>query len=264
VLILLLTFVSFSGCGNNTQDDSRFSDGVVQQLDSAIAQEMRYKDVPGVVVGVWVPGEGEYVVARGKANLETGRKRDLDDPFRIGSITKTFVATAILQLVDEGKLSKSDKPSKWYPDFPNADQITVDDLLRMRSGLVESTSVEILWDAYKKNRLADVSTRDVIERSASKSAQLGHHPDQRTEYTNVNYILLGEIVEKVSGDDLGTYIDRNILEPLGMKNTIYPVEADLPGDLHGYHRDIDRAEPVDTTIINPAPIAGAGAMISDI
>ena len=259
-----MTLVIISGCGNDTQDDSRFSDAIVQQLDKAVTQEMKYNDLPGVVVGVWVPGEGEYVVARGKANLETGEKRDLDDPFRIGSITKTFVATAILQLVDRGKLSKNDKLSKWYPEFPNADQITIDDLLRMRSGLVETISMETVWDAYEKNRLADISTQDVIGRSARTSAQLGYPPDQRTEYMNINYVLLGEIVEKVSGEDLGTYIDENILEPLEMKNTIYPVEADLPGDLHGYHRNIDRLELVDTTIVNPAPIAGSGAMISDV
>jgi D-alanyl-D-alanine carboxypeptidase len=265
MLVLLLALVVF-GCGNDAQDNPHFSDDIVKQLDAAIAQEMKYSDLPGVVVGVWVPGEGEYVVARGKANLETGRKRDLDDSFRIGSITKTFVATAILQLVDEEKLSKSDKLSKWYPDFPNADQITIDDLLSMRSGLVDSTSMEKVWvwDAYEKNRLDDISTSDVIERSASTSVQLGYPPDQRTEYTNINYVLLGEIVEKVSGEDLGTYIDRNILDPLRMKNTVYPVEADLPGDLHGYHHDIGRLELVDTTIVNPAPIAGSGAMISDI
>jgi D-alanyl-D-alanine carboxypeptidase len=140
VLVLLLILVSFSGCGSDAQDDSRFSDDIVRQLDHTVTQHMEENALPGVVVGVWVPGEGEYVVARGLANLETGRKRDLDDPFRIASITKTFVATAILQLVDEGKLSKSDRLSKWYPDFPNADQITVDDLLRMRSGLVDGSS----------------------------------------------------------------------------------------------------------------------------
>ena len=216
--------------------------------------------LPGVVVGVWVPDEDEYVVAKGLANLETGRKRDLDAPFRIASITKTFVATAVLQLVDEGKLSKSDTLSRWYPDFPNAERITVDDLLRMRSGLVdgviEGSDDEFAWEAYKKNRLADLTIRDEIESSVSISAQRGYPPDQRTEYTNVNYLLLGEIVEKESGKDLGTYITRNILEPLDMKNTIYPIEANLPGDLHGYHAEIASVELVDTTIINPAPLGG--------
>ena len=113
VLLVLLSFSALfaaSGCGKDDQGDGRgdgqgdsgFSNDKVRRLDGAIAKQMRENDLPGVVVGVWVPGEGEYVVARGKANLKTGEKRDLDDPFRIGSITKTFVATAILQLVDEG------------------------------------------------------------------------------------------------------------------------------------------------------------------
>jgi len=102
-------------------DAARFSDDTVQKLDEVVAREMQEKNLPGVVVGVWVPGEGRYLVARGVANLETGRPRRLHDPFRIASITKTFTATAILQLIDKGKLSKSDTVSKWLPDFTNAD-----------------------------------------------------------------------------------------------------------------------------------------------
>jgi Beta-lactamase len=119
-----LCVVSFSGCGND-RATPQFSEDIVERLDTAIASEMKYDDLPGVVMGVWVPKEGQYVVAKGKANLETGKRRDLEDPFRIVSITKTFTATAILQLVEEGKLSKSDTLSKWHPDFPNADRITV-------------------------------------------------------------------------------------------------------------------------------------------
>jgi D-alanyl-D-alanine carboxypeptidase len=138
------------GCGDDSggeTDDSanaRFSEEKLQELDSAVAQEMQDKNLPGVVVGVWDPDEGEYVTAQGAANLDTGRGREPDDPFRIASITKTFTATAILQLVDEGNLSKSDWLSTWYPDFPNADQITVDDLLRMRSGIPDPFDKEFL------------------------------------------------------------------------------------------------------------------------
>ena len=124
--------------------------------------------------------------------------------------------------------------------------------------------MDAFWEAYEKDRLAGVSADDVIERAAKSSAQLGYPPDQRTEYTNVNYVMLGEIVEKVSGEDLGAHLDRTILEPVGLKNTTYPKTSSLPGDLHGYHRDIARVEPVDTTVVNPDPIAGAGAMVSTV
>jgi len=230
-----------------------------------LRHQMEYNDLPGVAVGVWVPGEGEYVVARGKANLQTGEKHGVGDPFRVGSITKTFVATAVLRLVEEGELSKSDKLAEWYPDFPNAEKITVDDLLRMRSGIAEGSDIDSIWaEAYEKDRLAGVSADEVIERAAESSARLGYPPDQRTEYTNVNYVLLGKIVEKVSGEDLGAHLDRTILEPLGLENTTYPTTSDLPGDLHGYSRDIARVELVDTTVVNPDPIGGAGAMVSTV
>ena len=192
-------------------------------MDGAITKQMREEDLPGVVVGVWVPGEGRYVVAKGKANLKTGEKRDLADQFRIGSITKTFVATAVLQLVEEGKLSKSDKLSRWYPDFPNAEKITVEDLLRMQSGIVGPEGEP------KQYR----STEEVIEASAKQGILFGT-PGQRTEYSDINYILLGEIIRKVSGNDTGDQIEKSILEPLGMKDTVYPTNNDLPGDLHGY------------------------------
>lgn len=200
-----------------------------------------------------MPGEGEYVVARGKANLETGEERDVDDPFRIGSITKTFVATAILQLVDEGKLSKSDRLAKWYPDFPNADKITVDHLLSMRSGIVDP-SEEIEQFA---------SPQDAIEASARAGGAF-LPPGQRTDYKNINYVILGDIVSKVSGDDTGDWIHESILKPLRLKDTIYPTDKNLPGGLRGYTLNISTGGLQDATGFNTRPVGGAGAMVSDI
>ena len=90
-LLVLLLLACLSGCGNEEREAPRFPDDVVKRLDEAVADQMEYNDLPGVVVGVWVPGEGEYVVARGEANLETGEKRDVGDPFRVGSITNVWV-----------------------------------------------------------------------------------------------------------------------------------------------------------------------------
>jgi D-alanyl-D-alanine carboxypeptidase len=258
VLLGLLSFLAlFSplGCGNDGQRVSGFSDDTVERLDRAIAEEVQENNQLGVVVGVWVPGEGQYVVARGKANLKTGEARDLDDPFRIASITKTFTATAILQLVEEGKLSKTDKLSKWYPDFPNAHKITIEHLLRMQSGIYDPNYADIIG-RY-------TSPEVVIEASARRDIVFGT-PGQRNQYTNINYILLGEIISEVSGKDTGDQITEGILEPLGMKNTIYPTNNDLPGDLRGYSFNLSTWGLKDTTDLNPTAIDGAGAMISDI
>lgn len=167
-----------------------------------------------------------------------------------------------LELVDQGQLSKSDTLSKWYPDFPNADEITVDDLLRMRSGIGDYWDEETVKQYYY-NPLEDVTNEDIIEAVAAKADQF-EPPDQETKYTDTNYNILGAILEKVSGNDIATQITENILIPLGLNNTFYPTNNELPGGLRGHGLNSQSEEFEDKTILNPAPADGAGAMISDI
>jgi D-alanyl-D-alanine carboxypeptidase len=245
-----------------TSGEDRFSAANLQELDTTIAGVMQDKNLPGVLVVVSAPGQGEYVGAQGSANLDTGAEPQTNDRFRIGSVTKTFVATAILQLVDQGKLSKSDTLSKWYPDFPNADEITIDDLLRMRSGIADYWDEETIKQYYD-NPMESVTNEDIIEATAAKADQF-EPPDQETKYTDTNYNILGAILEKVSGNGIATQITQTILDPLGLRNTFYPTNNELPGNLHGYGLNPQSGEFEDKTILNPAPADGAGAMISDI
>ncbi len=255
VLLTFSTLLSSFACSNGEEGASGFSDDKVERLDRAIAEEVQENNLLGVVVGVWVPGEGQYVLAMGKANLKTGEQRDLDDPFRIGSITKTFTATAILQLVEKGKLSKFDKLSKWYPNFPNAQKITIERLLRMQSGIYDPDYEDVIR-RY-------TSTEEVIEASARRGYVFGT-PGERTTYSNVDYVLLGEIISEVSGKETGDQITESILRPLDMKNTLYPTNNDLPGDLHGYGLNLSTGGLKDTTNLNPTAAGGAASMISDI
>jgi D-alanyl-D-alanine carboxypeptidase len=245
-----------------TSGDARFSAENLKELERTIAQIIKDKNLPGVLVAVSVPGEGQYISAQGSANLNTGTQPQPGDQFRIGSVTKTFVATAILQLVDQGKLSKSDTISKWYPDFPNAEEITIDDLLRMRSGIPDYWDEQTLKQYYD-NPLENVTNEDIIEATAAKADRF-EPPDQETVYTDTNYNILGAILEKVSGNDIATQIDRSITGPLGLDNTFYPTDDELPSDLHGYGLDPQSGQFEDKTILNPAPSDGAGAMVSNL
>ena len=251
-----------SGAEEATSGDARFSAENLHKLDRTIARVRKDKNLPGVLVGVSVPGEGEYVSAQGSANLDTGTKPQPSDQFRVGSVTKTFVATAILQLVEEGQLRKSDTLSRCYRDFPNADEITVDDLLRMRSGIPHYWTEETLKHYYD-NPQQNVTNEDIIEATAAKADQF-EPPDWETEYSDTNYNILGAVLEKVSGNDIATQLDQSIISPLGLENTYYPTDDELPGDLHGYGLDPNSGELEDKTILNPAPSDGAGAMISDM
>lgn len=232
------------------------------QLDSIIETAMTKNNLPGVVVGVWIPSQGEYLAAFGTANLETGRAREVTDPFRIASISKTFTATAILQLVDRRKLETSDPLSTWFPDFPNADEITVKNLLMMRSGIPEFADETVLR-AYYQNPLEPFDAQDAIRLAAAKTDQFSP-PDQKTVYTNTNFVLLEQIVEKVSGRDMDTFLAENVFVPLKMAETFYATEPELPGELRGYSWDADTEAFKDMTALNPGLPGGAGAVVSTL
>ncbi|MBW4553365.1 MAG: beta-lactamase family protein [Aphanocapsa sp. GSE-SYN-MK-11-07L] len=234
----------------------------VQRLDTAITKIIQQNNLPSAAVGVWIPGKGRYQFVKGEADLQTKAARKFEQPFRIASLTKTFAATAILILVDQGKLSKSDPLAKWFPDFPNADKITVDDLLRMRSGIPDPSDAEVTDRLYDRP-LSNFTAADWIKEAASKVNQF-KPPNQETVYANVNYILLGEIAKKVTGKDIGVMITEEVINKLNLKNTSYPTTPDLPGGLHGYGWNPQTKQFQDKTEFNPAIAGPAGAIISDL
>ena len=259
--IVAFWIATVAGCVGHA-NAATLAAATVQKLDKAIEAEMRANNLPSVAVAAWIPGRGNYVVAKGQANLSMGEPRRVDDPFRIASITKTFIATAILQLVDQGKLSKTDRLSKWYPGFPNADLITVDDLLRMRSGIPDSADPTFI-DEYYANPLMNLAADDMINRAAARPQEFTA-PGGITRYTNVNFIILEQIVVKTTHRQIGTYLSDAIFKPLKMNRSSYPTGTSVPGPLRGYSLNAATGQLEDRTVLNPTPAGGAGAMISTV
>lgn len=111
----------------------------VRRLDAAIVGAMKRDRIPGAIVGLWMPGRGDYVKAFGTADTESGTPMKSDLFMRIGSVTKTFTVTAVLQLVDEGRIALDDPISKYVDGVPGGDRITLRQLASMRSGLFNYT-----------------------------------------------------------------------------------------------------------------------------
>lgn len=241
--------------------DSLFSPAAAQRLDSTIAGIIRRYDLPSAAVGIWIPGKGRYTYVAGAANLGSGAARRFDQPFRIASITKTFVATAVLQLVDLGKLKKTDRIARWYPWFPNASVITIDDLLRMRSGIPAANDDEALAAVYDDPTANGPSLEESMRTVARKRSAFAP-PDRKGVYNELNYDILGGIVKWTTGKDLGVVIAENVIRPLGLAGTSYPAGDALPGGLHGYGRNPRTKRFEDKTAFNPHLAGAAGAMIS--
>ncbi|MGA8473921.1 MAG: serine hydrolase domain-containing protein [Candidatus Cybelea sp.] len=239
-----------------------FPTKVTQRLNAELTAIIKRNNLPSVAVGVLVPGKGAYTFAGGLANLRTRLPRSIDQPFRIASVTKPFAATAILVLVDRGLLRKTDTIAKWYPAFPNANRITIDDLLRMRSGIPAPNDDEVLAQVYD----APLARAPSLPDELASYARLGHRfepPNTRGVYTDFNYEILAGIAERVAGKGIGQLITETVIVPLRLRSTWYPSGTEIPSPLRGYGWNTATKRFDDKTLFN-APLAGAaGALVSD-
>lgn len=242
-----------------------FTPKVRQELSLAIRNTMTDTRLPGVSVGVFVPGRGSYVRTFGIADRTTGRPPRLSDHVRIASNTKTFTATAVLQLVDQGRLSLDDRLSAFFPQVDNADQITIRMMLNMTSGVYDYTDDDAFAERFYADPTIPFDAEDFFGILARHQPEFA--PGTDAGYSDSNYFLLGLVVEKVTDKPLGQVITEGIIEPLGLDETSYPTGEGLPAPFaRGYFGGVDNTNPTltDATAVNPAVGGGAGAMISTL
>ncbi|WP_430401618.1 serine hydrolase [Fluviicola sp.] len=146
--------------------------------------------------------------AYGFADCEWNIKNTIDTKFQLASVTKQFTAAAILLLVERGKLSLNDHLSKFFPDYPKADSVTIHMLLSHSSGLALG---------FKEIALSTISVDSAY--SEIKKIPYEFSPGTKSAYSNIGYYLLGKIIEKVSGEKYAVFLSENIFEKVGMKNT---------------------------------------------
>jgi CubicO group peptidase (beta-lactamase class C family) len=165
---------------------------------------------------VAINGQVIYKKAFGMANLELNVPMQPDMVFRIGSITKQFTAIAILQLMEQGKLSLQDDITKFIPDYPTqAYKITIENLLTHTSGIKSYTSVPEFMKYIKD----DFKPEEVIDKF--KNLPMEFAPGTKWNYNNSGFFLLGYIIEKASGMKYQDYIEQNLFKPAGMTNSLY-------------------------------------------
>jgi D-alanyl-D-alanine carboxypeptidase len=222
----------------------------------------------GVLAEVTSP-DGHHYATAGQASTATGAPVQRFDQFRIGSATKTFVATVMLQLVGEGRLSLNDTVEHWLPGVVsghgnNGSKITVRELLQHTSGLYDYTAdfPELASTAgFQADRFTTYTPAQLV------AIAMRHKPDfapgTSWEYSNTNYILAGMIISKVTGHTWEQEVNERIIQPLGLRRTITPgTYSYIPGPHMDGYSSWGSGPSVDTTAINPSAAGAAGAMIS--
>ena len=239
--------------------------------------------VPGAVVFLRTP-QGDFTAASGTTQLSTKTPPRADTYFRIASNTKTMTAAVIMQLAQEGKLSLNDPVSKYVPDVPNGDKITIAQLLEMRSGLYNYTNDPKISASMDTDPAKVWTPADVLAIAFAHPPNFP--PGAEYEYNNTNYALLGLVIEKVDGKPLAQAMQDRLFGPLGLQHTLLPASTvnTLPepyshGYLYGsssvalvgeppYSPEVQAAAqagtllPKDYTGVNHSNAAAAGGVIS--
>lgn len=238
--------------------------------------------VPGAVVLVRSPKLGNCFLSFGARSLGGDQPIGLDDQFRIGSNTKTMTGTVILQLAQEKKLRLDDPVSKYHLGVPNGENITIEQLLNMRSGLQDYTS------APEFARAVDAAPERIWTPDEMLAISFAQRPvfapGEGYLYSNANTVLLGLIIEQLTGKTLAQVFDQRIFRPLGLTHTLLPApssstipRAHSQGYMYGTFSDFIKGplspeqvasanagtlEPMNWTVLNPSWAFSAGAVIS--
>ncbi len=252
-------------------------------LDTALQAIIKDMRVPGAVVMITSPEKGNWTKTFGTQALGSGGPVTVDDHFRIGSNTKTMTGTVLLQLAQEGKISLDDPVSTYRPEVPNGDNITIAQLLSMRSGLYNYTEDEQFNARVDRDPGYVWKPSELLAIAFAKTPNFA--PGTGWQYSNTNLILAGLIAEQLTGVPLQETLQQRIYGPLGLRQTLLPkpTQAAIPaphpqGYMYGTNMAIltDPALPAaeqaaaatgallprDVTLNNPSWAWAAGAAIS--
>jgi len=197
-------------------------------LDKELAGLVAERGLAGASVAIM--DNGQVLLARGygKASLVSGEPVTPETMFNIGSVTKQFTTASILLLAQDGKLSVDDKVAKYYPSLTDAGNITLLDLMGHLSGYPDYYPLDFVDERLLKTASAD----EIIQRYAT--GKLDFPPRSRYSYSNTGFIILGRVVEKVSGQPFGEFVKRRILVPLRMTHTAFLPAPGTAGFATGY------------------------------
>ncbi|MBZ3900769.1 serine hydrolase domain-containing protein [Streptomyces griseiscabiei] len=247
--------------------------------DHRATQKAMDANVRDGVIGIAVQAKDEHGVWKatsGVGDLKSGEPRSARDHFRVGSITKTFVATVLLQLEAEGRLSLDDTVEKWLPGVVRGKghdgrEVTLRQLLNHTSGIAEYTSDErfvkdvFLAEGFLENRYRTWTPRELVGIAMKHEPTFA--PGTDWSYSNTNYVLAGLVIGKATGRSYGDEIRARVIEPLGLTDTKVPAtDPTLPkphSRAYSKLAETTDGRTYDVTKLNPSVAGAAGEMVSD-
>ena len=256
-LVVMVCALTAIGCAANSRESDEDDFG-------PLLERVVEAGAPGAVLLVR-DGSTIRTDVRGVAARSPARRVRAGDRFRIGSVTKTFVATVVLQLVDEGRVSLDDTVEEWLPGVvPGGRAITVRQLLSHRSGLFDYVEDPKVFAPYNQDPAHAWDPRRLVEIAVAHPAPFS--PGRRFAYSSTNYLLLGLIIEAATGTSLERQLRERIFEPLELRQTTFAPRFVTDPYIHGHrspsHQGVITGPPVDTNLEAASWTWAAGAIVS--
>ena len=218
-------------CLTSAAQPATLPDGLREKIDSMAQKTLVDTGLPSASIAIVQGGEIAYLQAYGNGRIEPPKPAVPVMRYSIGSISKQFTASAILLLAEQGRLSLDDPVSRFVPNLTRGNEITIRQLLSHTSGYQD------YWpqDYVPPFMLQPTTVEKILDRWARKP--LDFDPGTKWQYSNTNYVIAGQIVEKVSGEPLLQFLSEHIFTPLGMKSVINVDQQGLTdSDATGYTR----------------------------
>jgi D-alanyl-D-alanine carboxypeptidase len=239
IALLLLTF-ALAACTGETIDELDTGTEIARTVETWAQRT----PVPGVVVAMSGDGLGDYQFAYGTLTRDGDQPMEVPTPFRVASITKTLVAVVVLQLVEEGRISLDDGVLDWLPESPldsglstNLERATIRDLLAHTSGLPDSGRIPELIDALRAHPQANWTTSEILNLVADREREF--EPGGSYGYSNTNYLVLGMVIEQLTGVPWWREVRARILDPVSMSSSYVAGYEDPIGTLSPGYFDLD-------------------------
>jgi D-alanyl-D-alanine carboxypeptidase len=228
LLLLSLFLAAPNGRAEEPKPSEAPSTFDLPAIDDYVAGQVRAKGYPGLALTILRDGKVVFAKGYGRRSLMSEGRVELDTPFAIGSVTKQFTCACILLLAEDGKLSVEDRVAKYYPDLTRARDITLYDLMTHTSGYPDYYPLDFVDRRLRKPIALDQLLTEYA------GGKLDFEPGTRWSYSNTGYLLLGRVIEKVCKEPMRPFLNRRILEPLGMKHSAFDPGSDVAGLAHGY------------------------------
>lgn len=230
---------------------------VAQRIDAIVRDAMVQHDLKAVLVGFAFDDETPTLEAWGESM--TGVPATPDMHFRNGAVAIAYIGTVLLQLHDDGVLQVDDTLSNWFPDYPNADQVTLTMLINGTSGYADYVTDDGFIQSAYADPFRDWQPEELIAIGLARPAVCD--PGTCWAYAHTNFVILGKVLEKASGRPLDELIRAGILEPLSLANTRSEQTARIPEPvLHAF--DGERGYYEESTFWNPSWTLARGAVMT--